>query len=106
MKRPRTIVKPETIPTDFGHMIKLPVPNDCDLIIVCTNNGGGLVPVRLLLPHQLYREDLKKLVEQTNAREITIIPARSEEYFDVFRAPGWDYTSNKHGYRIYKRRGK
>ena len=50
---------------DFGKLFDLRsvIPKDCNAIIVCTNDGTGLVPRRLLLPHQLYLKDVNKLLK-------------------------------------------
>lgn len=81
----------------FGEYIDLSdqIPADADCIIVLVNSGGGLnaghpKPVGfVMLPHQLYLEDLEELIE-TQTREnrspiwITAIPIRSSEYIDIW----------------------
>jgi len=50
-------------------------------VIICTNDGSGLVPVRYLLPHQIYRTDLKDLVKAfPSTTDIVAIPVNSEDY--------------------------
>ncbi len=75
------IVKDKT----FGDWVgfKNPTAYKYDVVIVCLNDGSGLRPKRLYLPHQVYVEDLAKLCEGESVRQITLIPARSSEYVKV-----------------------
>lgn len=50
-------------PTVFGQMYEIPLPQTASAIIVATQENG-LVPRRLLLPHQLYRKDVIALLEE------------------------------------------
>lgn len=72
----------------FGEYAALDLPDDVDLIIVCENAGGGLRPLNMLLPHQLYKKDLialeKELAKKcTSFGEIVVVPVRSSEYITV-----------------------
>lgn len=71
-------------PTPFGLMLEYPVPEGCDLVIVCLDRSIGHVPVRFLLPHQVYREDLQHLLAgNPGATGVTLIPCRSGEKITV-----------------------
>jgi len=60
------------------------VPADCDIVIVSVNLNG-LRPVQLLLPHQIYKEDMQKLLEEyPDAHSITVIPARAKDYITIW----------------------
>jgi len=69
----------------FGLAANVDMPEGCNVIIVCVNGGSHyqLFPVALLLPHQLYYNDAKRLLKEHNATEIVVIPARSENYIDI-----------------------
>lgn len=43
-------------------------------IIVATSNPSGYVPRRLLLPHQLYTDTARNLLEQSGSREVWVYP--------------------------------
>lgn len=68
---------------NFGTVIKFKVPDDCGAVVLCANYGGGLKPLKILLPHQIYKEDLEKLLEDRTIREVVVIPIRSEEYLTI-----------------------
>jgi hypothetical protein len=73
--------------THFGKSIRIPMPPDCNVMVVCVNEGYGLMPLRVSLPHQLYESTVKEiLAEHPAARWITCIPARSEDYVDVWES--------------------
>ncbi len=61
----------------FGTWIKVGIPNDSDLVMVCSNEGFGLKPERLLMWHQIYVKDWK------NTPGLTLIPIRSKEYINL-----------------------
>lgn len=52
------------IPTKFGESICFSGIDDARLILVSVCGNSGLVPVKCLLPHQLYVHDVQKLSEQ------------------------------------------
>lgn len=56
-------------------------PKEADVVILCKNNGYGLVPFTICLPHQVYKEKLK-LPPGTS---VTAIPVRSSEYIDILK---------------------
>lgn len=64
--------------SSFGEIIKFDMPHDCDIVIVCVNNGFGLKPKQLLMPHQIYDKNMRVLLEEH--KEVTLIPARSKDY--------------------------
>jgi len=51
---------------------------DADVVILATNDGHGLVPRLLCLPHQVYVAKVSKLEKRYGS--VTVIPARSHEY--------------------------
>lgn len=60
----------------FGLALEPKIPKGSDMIVVCGwNSPGGWVPLRILLPHQLYVEDIKKILKKWE--EVWIIPYRS-----------------------------
>lgn len=59
---------------------------DVDCIIICINRGGGWVPVKFLLPHQFYEDDLKKFQEgigDTYHGEICAFPVDAKSYVTI-----------------------
>ncbi len=50
-----------------------------DVVILATNDGGGLVPRKLCLPHQVYVHTVRDL-EATHHATVTAIPAMSGDY--------------------------
>jgi len=77
--------------TPFGHSLNYPMPDDCDVIMLGVMKFQ-IEPIRVLLPHQVYRADLKKLMAEHGTDEIFIIPYRSANVLsfkraDLFPAP-------------------
>lgn len=67
------------VPTAFGLMLEYPLPEGCDMVVVCVDLSQH-TPVRLLLTHQVYRERMRELLETyPNARSITLLPCRSQD---------------------------
>lgn len=73
------------VKTQFGLQASFSIPEDCDIIIVCTNDGYGLKTVDLKLPHQLYKKRITELQSKLfgDFGEITVIPARSKDYITI-----------------------
>jgi hypothetical protein len=67
----------------FGDYCKLEIPANCNVVVLAVNNGYGLIPVKLLLPHQVYVKVIEDLVKEHNAKEIVAIPANSENYISI-----------------------
>ena len=63
--------------SSFGRYYDFKVPEDCGLVIVCKNEGGGLIPLRCLLPHQVYVEDWR------GVQGLTILPVKNESSIDI-----------------------
>jgi len=58
------------------------IGTDADVVILATNDGGGLVPRKLCLPHQVYVKTVREL-EATHHARVTAIPAKSGDYIDL-----------------------
>jgi hypothetical protein len=74
------------VPTSFGRMLDFEIPKDCDIVIIAVNEGTGLKPLRLSLPHQLYEDDVMQMLEELNGlsiNDVVVIPARSSDYITV-----------------------
>jgi hypothetical protein len=66
--------------TAFGDMLELNAPEEFDLALICIDTIAGHQPVKLRLSHQIYRDDLKKLLARnSDVRSITIIPIKSTD---------------------------
>ena len=58
--------------------------------IVCTNNGGGLQPRTVSLPHQVTAEKVKELLAKyPDTKAITIIKASNKNYEDIWLHNDW-----------------
>ena len=63
-----------------GRSVKIKgLPKTNELVIVCGNKGGGYKPLRCLLPHQIYEENLKKWFEEDGFESISIFSVKSSE---------------------------
>ena len=72
------------VPSIFGDdILEYPMPADCDLVVLCVDRHQHC-PVKLLLPHQVYREHLRKLRDEyPDAIGFTLMPVRSTEKYTV-----------------------
>lgn len=69
--------------TTFG--LSFNVETRKDLIVVCSNRGQGWTPEWVLLPHQLYREDVEKMLkEDSDIRAVVVFPVRAEGYQTIY----------------------
>jgi len=69
-----------------GDYFKIPLTMQADVIIICWNDGTGLRPVQLCLPHQFSISKVEALFkEHPTLRQITIIQAKSSHYIDLFK---------------------
>jgi hypothetical protein len=61
------------------------MPKGYTAVILCKNNGTGLDPLRLLLPHQVYEKDLEEIFSQfPDTTEFTIVPINHEHYLEIW----------------------
>jgi len=67
----------KTIKTVFGAMVEIPHQPDQDMVVLCEMSAGGYVPIKLLLPHQVYLERVDK------TKRYVAMPLRSEEYVEI-----------------------
>lgn len=71
--------------TSFGPMLDFKVPNDCNLIVISINSGGGWKPVHMCLPHQFYVEDLRRMLkENPECRWVGVHAINSETLVEVW----------------------
>lgn len=75
--------KKEGEPLEMGGRLSFDIPEGCTMIVLATNNGGGMVPYTARLPHQVYLKDVEKVFEETGAEVIHVIPVRSSETFNL-----------------------
>lgn len=73
--------------TTFGEMVEFSraeIPTQ--LIVVCTNRGGGWVPRAVLLSHQLYTEKISEwLEEDPHINEVVAFPLAHDAYVEVWK---------------------
>ena len=67
----------------LGGMLDFKVPKNCDLIILCGNNGDGYIPYRCLLPHQVYLSDIRETFEEEGFEVIYVVPVNSKLPFAI-----------------------
>ena len=69
--------------TSFGDILDFQVPADCGLVVLCVDRHQHY-PVAILLPHQVYREHLRKLRDEyPDATGFTVMPVRCSEKYSV-----------------------
>lgn len=66
------VVKRELIPTHFGEAVDINLPPNT-IMLVSVLTPVGLQPVKVLLPHQLYKKDIEEL-EKRGDVVITHVP--------------------------------
>jgi hypothetical protein len=67
----------------FGDVCVLKIPEDCDMIVLAVNKGFGLKPISVRLPHQVYVEDLEKMIKEHHAHEVVAIPFNHKNYISI-----------------------
>ena len=73
----------EIIETDFGPRYKFSVPNRCQAVVLCYNNGSGLRPYNVSLPHQVYVKTVEKMIaEHPETKFVTVLPVY-RSYVDI-----------------------
>ena len=68
---------------NLGKQLSFDIPEGCDLIVLAGNIGGGWLPYRCLLPHQVYVEDLRKAFEEKRFEVIAVMPLVSKNVFSI-----------------------
>ena len=71
----------------FGKFVDVDAPELADMMVVCvwTDSAKRLVPLEILLLHQLYEQEIERiLAEHPDAEEIVCIPASSANYVRVW----------------------
>ena len=68
----------------FGEYLDMNLPRGCDMVIICVDTTEHQ-PRLMRLPHQCYRETLKKLISENGAESITVIPYKNREKILVRR---------------------
>lgn len=81
-------------PSYFGRSCEIPVFRvqdgfcgpilNCDMILVVAEGRGGWIPLRILLPHQLYEHTAKELSEANNNADLYVFPLSSESKTHVY----------------------
>lgn len=69
----------------FGEFADFELPAGCNAIVVSVNGGeiNGAMPVRILLPHQLYRDEARELLEEHGATEIIVSPLMQDSSYQI-----------------------
>ena len=53
------ILVPQAAGNTFGHPLKIPMPDGTTAVILA-RQGHSITPYKIILPHQLYAEDLER----------------------------------------------
>lgn len=72
---------------DFGSYVDMAdyIKEGYTAVILCKNNGTGLDPLRLLLPHQVYEKDLEAIFAlYPDTTDFTIVPVNHEDYIEIW----------------------
>lgn len=73
------------IKTVFGMQINIDSKITSELMLVCTNNGGGWKPRKVILPHQLYTKSIDEWrKEDQSITEVACFPLKSNSYVTVW----------------------
>ncbi len=72
-----------------GGGVNFKVPKDCDLIILMGNKGGGYIPYKCLLPHQVYVSDLREAFEKEHFEVICVVGVKSSDVFPIAYKNGY-----------------
>ncbi|MGG0667756.1 hypothetical protein ABE073_04420 [Lederbergia citrisecunda] len=56
---------------------------DEDVVIVglIGHMWTGIKPIKLCLPHQVYKHDVERIKKEYHAEKVVVIPAKSNDYF-------------------------
>jgi hypothetical protein len=64
--------------SDFGSYAVYPTPPGCNVVVLAVTRHQ-LEPLKVLLPHQIYEEEVGKLLADPTVYEVAIIPYRSTD---------------------------
>ena len=81
---PQPPKKVRVVKTGFGDAYEFPYIT-APLIIVFVTGSRGRVPMRILLPHQLYVEDVKEMLEEVDepVAYVQVCPVHSTAFIRV-----------------------
>lgn len=90
-----------------GYGLNYSVPRGAYGVILAGNRGGGLIPFRYLLPHQVYQETIQKAFGEYNFDTLYAIPARAHEPVllaarDQKTLDKWEGYENSSGAQFFK----
>ncbi len=75
---------PLAAPDTFGHTLLPNIQPLFNVFILCINKGQGLIPIRLMLPHQVTAEAVEQIItDNPGTQTVIIIPAHNSNYKDV-----------------------
>lgn len=64
---------------------------DEDVVILCVRPFGAhrndLRPLKILLPHQVYKHEIEKIKKEYNTKDIVCIPSKSSDYTYLSELP-------------------
>jgi hypothetical protein len=72
----------KVVPSPFGDRYDFSVPDGADCVVVFVRDNC-CVPVRILLPHQLYVETIEKIIAEHYCSSVMLLPCRSLEWMEV-----------------------
>lgn len=65
--------------TVFGEMLDIDIPADCSMVVLCVDLHQH-TPLQVLLPHQIYKKDLLRILDEYPlSRGISILPVIVED---------------------------
>lgn len=83
------------VDSSFGKRLELELDKDVKMLVVCTNDGRGLMPFCVKLVHQLYIKEILKW--RGRQGDVAVIPI-TEETISLF----WGRVSGMNGGPLYQ----
>ncbi len=71
--------------SSFGEYIEIPMPPDCDVVLICVDTVQH-EPVAILLPGQVYVARIREIMDEHNAKSVTIMPYQNATKVEVTKA--------------------
>jgi len=82
----------------FGQPLDYPSDKKYSTVILMGNSGGGLKPYQLLLPHQIYLDDIRETFKEKHFEVISVIGVDTSKAIDIAYKDG--HSARRWGKRL------